>query len=143
MYKEKKLNIKNLWCTKNEINFFVPDTNEILFIYLFCFWHVIIFFLLRDNKNISPAHNIQMMFKRKICCYTKNNSVVTKTSWCCTKKCFMSTKKVDVAQKKVFHVNKNKTMLHQKNILYSKNLLIFPQRRAIDILCSHYIICSH
>ena len=108
-----KLNVKKCWCRKNEINFFVSHKNESLFI----FWHVIIFLLLCDNKNISPRHDAKIWCQKQkfdvarkiILCWNKKFDmalkvilVSTETCWCSTKKYFMSTKKkVDVAQKYV------------------------------------------
>ena len=96
-------------------------------------WHVIIFLLLRDNKCISPLHNILKNFqnknwccmennfvsKQKVWCCTKSNMVSTKKSWCCTKKCFISTKTGWCYTKRI--------------LCASKKLLFFPEWRAIII----------
>ena len=72
----------------------------VLWKWFLSFWHVILFLLLRDNKNI--LHNVQnkklVMHKKQFCVgkkiwrCTKSDLVSTKTIWCCTKNCFVSTK---------------------------------------------------
>ena len=53
---------------KNDINFFVQRKNEIRFI----FWHLVIFLMLCNNKNISPWHNSFKSRKQKISVAEKN-----------------------------------------------------------------------
>ena len=94
------------------------------------FWHVIIYLLLRDNKNTSLWHNILNEVQNKIlvlhekyfCVETKRLTLhkkksgvnknklmlhekvlhVNKITWCCLKKYFMSAKTRWCWTKKVF-----------------------------------------
>ena len=144
------MNIKDLWCTKNENIFFVSHKNDILFIYFF--EEGIILLLLQNNKDIWPWHNILNNIQNKsLVLHVKKNlyrikkfDVAQKIIWCWQKqvdvhekafhvnenksmlhrrKYFMSKKTWWCCTKKIFHVEKNKMMLHKKNILCSKKLL--------------------
>ena len=65
-----KIEYKKFVIHKKRNNFFVSHKDEILF-----FWHVIIFLLLRDNKNISPWHYSKQCPKQKF-------GVARKTIFC-------------------------------------------------------------
>ena len=119
--------VEKLRSTKKEI-LFVSHKNEFYFL----------FFLTSNNKYISPWHNTlwccmksNFVSKQNVLCCTKSNVMSTKAGWCCKKKCFMTTTttKSWCCAKKVFHVDKNK-MLHRKNILRWRKLLIFSGTAA-------------
>ena len=124
-----KIEYKNfVWCTKNEI-----ILCHMKMIFFFLFWHLIIFLLLRDNRNISPWDNILndvqnknlVLHKKQFCAETsmalhKKLSGVDKNKLMLHEKLFhVNKKKIDVAQEKYF-ISTNKMMLHQKNILCLK-----------------------
>ena len=101
----------------------MPHENE----FFFLFWHLIIFLLLRDNRNISPSDNILndvqnknlVLHKKQFCAETsmalhKKLSGVGKNKLMLHEKLFhVNNKKIDVAQEKYF-ISTNKMMLHQK-----------------------------
>ena len=72
-------------------------------------WHVIIFFLQRDNKNVLPWHYILNNSQNKSFEFDVCQKV--DTAW---KPVSCQQKKVDIAQKN-FHFDKNKLMLLKKN----------------------------
>ena len=120
MYKEKKLNIKNLWCTKNEINFFVPDTNEILFIYLFIYFVFDTWLYFSCYVTIKTYHqHITFKWCSKEKFVVTRKTIVSKQKvrrW--TKSNLLSQKQVGVARKSV-SCQQKKLMLHKKKYFMS------------------------
>lgn len=76
---------------------------------------------------MSEANKSRFARKTILCQKNKN-----KTVWCCTKSHLVLIKKVDLP-KKLFHVDKNKFVLHKKNISWSKKLLFYSQNGTIKI----------
>ena len=126
------MNVKNLWCTKTEINFLMSHKNEnfltldyILLLRAIKIYHYNMTFLTMSKTKIWRCTKNNFVSKQKVWCYSKSYLVSTKTSWCCTKKCFMSTKKSWCCTKKVFRVHKNKTVLHKKKYFALKVINFF------------------
>ena len=80
---------------------------------------MVIFLLLRDNKNISPWHIILNNVQNKKQSGVDNNKLMLQ------EKVFHVNKKKLMFENKLFHADKNKMMLHKKNILCLEKLLNF------------------
>ena len=116
---------------------------------LFIFWHVIIFLLLCDNKNISPRHDAKIWCQKQkfdvarkiILCWNKKFDIAlkvilvsTEMCWCCSKKYFMSTKeKVDVAQKYISCRQKQDDAASKKHFVHKKVASYFRNRAPYTV----------
>ena len=117
--------------------------NEVLFYFIFLTRDYI--FVIRNNKNISPWHNILNDAQNKhLVLHEKQFCVKTKSLTLHKKQCGVDKNKL-MLHEKVFHINKNKLMLHKKSISCRKKqddsapkkyfalekVIFFPERRAI------------
>ena len=121
------MNIKNLWCTKKRCYLLLCNTK----MKFYFFWHVVLFLMLCNNKNISPWHNSFKSRKQKFGVAEKN---------------FMFKKKF-MLHKKMFHVSKNRFLLHKKKSFMSvktgfcRTKKSFTSKKAIIFFLEQRAIC--
>ena len=121
----------------------MPHKNEVLFYFIFLTRDYI--FVIRNNKNISPWHNILNDAQNKhLVLHEKQFCVKTKSLTLHKKQCGVDKNKL-MLHEKVFHINKNKLMLHKRSIscrkkqddsapkkyFVLKKVIFFPERSAI------------
>ena len=119
-------------------------------------FYLIIFLLLRDNKNISSWHNIlnnvhskNLVLHEKQFCAKKKFCVGQKVFWCrknkfmLHEKVFHVKKKVNVAQKLYFVSTRTIwCCTRKKKIVLKKFILFFEERRIILIWISCMYVLS-
>ena len=124
-----KTEYKKWRCITNEISFFVSHKNKSLFI----FWHVVIFLLLCDHKNISPWHNILRLgvARKVILCRNNKFGVAQKVILFRQKHVDVAQKSISCQQKKVDVVQKSISCQQEQDDAASKK---YSVRKKVIII---------